>query len=64
MVDPYIEQMLNIVRNDLVGCTITAAVVGEDGEHFGFEVMESGRKRTVFVLMDPEGNGPGFLDVN
>jgi len=62
--DPYIKRMLEVVRDELVGCAITAAVIDEDGENFGFEVMESGRKRTVFVMTDPEGNGPGFLDVN
>ena len=64
MSNPYIKRMLEVVRDELVGCTITAAVADEDGENFGFEVMESGRTRTVFVMMDPEGNGPGFLEVN
>ncbi|HGX93528.1 MAG TPA: hypothetical protein ENK35_09465 [Candidatus Tenderia sp.] len=62
--DVFIESMLQVVREDLVGCTITAAVLDEDGENYGFEVMNSGRKRVVFVTMDPEGNGPGFLDIN
>lgn len=62
--DVFIESMMQIVREDLVGCTITAAVLDEDGENYGFEVMDCGRKRTVFVMMDPEGNGPGFLDIN
>lgn len=53
--------------NPLVGGAIERAVTGEgwDGQPgFGFDVrMPSGKLITVWVLSDPEGNGPGFLDI-
>ena len=52
----------------LVGLTITGAAVDETGEFWGFtaERQKDGAtvKKVVFVLCDPEGNGPGFLDIN
>lgn len=60
----FIERMLQVINDDLVGGTITAAVTDEDGECYGFEVTDCGRKTTVFVMMDSEGNAPGFLDIN
>jgi len=51
----------------LVGLTITGAAVDDTGEYWGFTVEgQKGRsnvKKVVFVLQDPEGNGPGFLEI-
>lgn len=64
----YVEAQATIIGQQLVGGTITQAVVAADGEfgdaNFGFEVrLPSGVIRTVWVLSDPEGNGAGFLEI-
>lgn len=44
----------------LVGQTITGLAQDKDEPEFvGFET----KTHVVFVLCDPEGNGPGFLDI-
>lgn len=67
MSDAYARRMTTVISQQLVGGTITQAIVSdtEYGEaHFGFEVrLPSGQCKTVWVLCDPEGNGPGFLDI-
>ena len=55
--------------SQLVGYTVTGlAVDNSDEDNFGDPwmglVMENGkRKKIAWVLMDPEGNGAGFLDI-
>jgi hypothetical protein len=51
----------------LTGLTITGGAVDDTGGFWGF--VAEGRKdgaavkKVVFVLQDPEGNGPGFLEI-
>jgi hypothetical protein len=51
----------------LTGLTITGGAVDDTGEYWGFvaEGQKDGAavKKVVFVLCDPEGNGPGFLEI-
>jgi hypothetical protein len=46
---------------------ITGGIVDDSGEYWGFSVkgVLEGKKveKSVFVMSDPEGNGPGFLEV-
>jgi hypothetical protein len=56
--------------SQLVGYTVTGIAVDDsDTDDFGGDpweglVMEDGkRKKIAWVLMDPEGNGAGFLDI-
>jgi len=50
----------------LVGCTITGVVedASEDSSEgfYGFMVKKGKVESVVWVLRDPEGNGPGCLD--
>ena len=63
----FVKACLDRLVPELVGLTITGAAVDETGEYWGF--VASGKKGTksikkvVFVLSDPEGNGPGFLEI-
>ena len=48
----------------LIGKKITGAILDHDGEMWGFRVEnKNGDSLLVWVLCDPEGNGPGFLEV-
>ena len=64
----YVQAQAMTIAQQLVGGTITQAVVAADGEYgdanFGFEVrLPSGETNSVWVLSDPEGNGAGFLEI-
>ena len=57
---PRCDKYLLKHMEQLVGQTITGLIQdGEDPEFVGFET----KTHVVFVLCDPEGNGPGFLDI-
>jgi predicted RNA-binding Zn-ribbon protein involved in translation (DUF1610 family) len=64
----FVQACLKRLVPQLVGMTIKGGAVDPTGEYWGFkaEGMKAGRsvRKTVFVLADPEGNGPGFLEVN
>jgi len=59
----YGKHLADYVAKELVGWRITKAIVATDGEDFGFVVRKGGQSRAVWVMCDPEGNGPGFLDI-
>lgn len=63
----YAKLQAALIHQRLVGGVIEQAVVGEgwDGESaFGFDVrLPSGKLISVWVTSDPEGNGPGFLEI-
>jgi hypothetical protein len=64
----YVKACLDRLIPELVGLTITAGVVDDSGEYWGFTAKgkQNGKtvEMTVFVMADPEGNGPGFLEIN
>ncbi len=47
----------------LVGHTITCILHDSESEAYGFSATKGQSVKQVVVLMDPEGNGPGFLDI-
>jgi len=49
----------------LIGFKITQAVqdADDDSGFFGFKAKKGRKEIIVWVLMDPEGNGAGCLDV-
>lgn len=61
------EFLAEWIKNNLAGTTIRNAVISEDKEDVGFQVVRKVEGRgnyevlTVWVLRDPEGNGPGWL---
>ncbi len=60
--------MANQIFTQLKGFTIGSPIVTPDDEEhermFGFQVTRGdGMVRQVWVLRDPEGNGPGWLDI-
>ena len=63
----FTKACLERVVPELTGLTITGGAVDDSGEFWG--VVVEGRKdkkkirKVVFVLCDPEGNGPGFLEI-
>ena len=63
----YAKACLDRLVPDLVGLTITGGAVDDTGEFWGFvaEGKQGSKtvKKVVFVLCDPEGNGPGWLEV-
>jgi len=66
----YCRTMAESMLSTMVGGTITGIfVTPEDDENFlpegyGFTVKSTDCiTREVYVLMDPEGNGPGHLEI-
>ena len=63
----YAQACLDRLVPELVGLTITGGAVDDTGCFWGFtaEGVKEGKtfKKVVFVLCDPEGNGPGFLEI-
>jgi hypothetical protein len=53
--------------SQLIGWTVKGLAVDNndpDEQEFMGLIMERGPKQKIaWVLMDPEGNGPGFLDI-
>ena len=63
----FVQACLDRLIPELVGMTVTGGAVDDTGEFWGF-VAEGKRdnktvKKVVFVNCDPEGNGPGFLEI-
>lgn len=65
----YVDYQLQQLR-PLVGATITALArtapdEGEfEPEFFGFVLaLPDGQQRTLLILSDPEGNGPGAIEI-
>lgn len=63
----FAQACLDRLLPQLVGLTITGGAVDDTGEFWGFTVegKQGGKtvKKVVFVLCDPEGNGPGWLEI-
>jgi hypothetical protein len=51
------------IANNLVGFTITEALLSPDAESFGFRCVRGKQTKEVWVDQDPEGNGPGHLSI-
>lgn len=47
----------------LIGATIVGAAQDDENEAFGLILKKGGKQVVAWVLMDPEGNGPGTLDI-
>lgn len=64
----YVKACLERLIPELAGLTITGGAADDTGEFWGFtaEGEKDGKtvKKVVFVLADPEGNGPGFLEIS
>jgi hypothetical protein len=64
---PHVKACLERLVPELVGLTITGGAVDSSGEYWGFTAeRKRGRqteKKVIFVNCDPEGNGPGFLEI-
>lgn len=64
----HVKACLDRLIPQLVGLTITGGVVDDSGEFWGFTARgkQNGRavEKRVFVMADPESNGPGFLEIN
>lgn len=64
----YVTACLDRLIPELVGLTITGGAVNETGQYWGFTAAgkQDGKavEKTVFVLADAEGNGPGFLEIS
>ena len=63
----FVEACQEEFMPQLMGLTITGGVVDGSGEYWAFsaEGKQNGKpvKKLVFVLADPEGNGPGWLSI-
>lgn len=63
----FVKACLDRLVPELVGLTITGGVKDATGEFWGFTAKgrKAGKmvKKVVFVLADPEGNGPGWLEI-
>jgi len=63
------EYMAAMIADKLVGGQIRGAIIDEDHESFGFDVVLKAKGRgnysvhRVWVNCDAEGNGPGWLDI-
>lgn len=47
----------------LIGFTITSPMEDPDQEYFGFQCKKGKTVKNVWVNCDPEGNGPGHLNI-
>jgi hypothetical protein len=51
----------------LIGFTVTRIVKAEDDEYtegsYGLVLEKDGKKKQAWIDQDPEGNGPGHLDI-
>ena len=63
----YAQACLDRLIPPLMGLAITGGAVDDTGDFWGFTVegKQQGKtvKKVVFALCDPEGNGPGFLEI-
>lgn len=63
----HVKACLKRLVPQLVGLTITGGAVDDTGEYWGFvcKGKQQGKtiEKVVFVNCDPEGNGPGFLEI-
>ena len=63
----FVKACMKHLLPELTGLTIQGGLVDDTGEFWGFiaKGRQAGKriKKTVFVLADPEGNGPGFLEI-
>ncbi len=63
----FVDACLDRLVPELVGLKITGGAIDDSGEFWGLvlEGKVGGKKvkKVVFVLADPEGNGPGFLEI-
>lgn len=63
----FVKACLDRLIPELRGLTITGGLVDGSGEYWGFTAAGNldGKlvKKDVFVLCDPEGNGPGWLEI-
>lgn len=50
-------------RRLLVGCSIEVVLASPDNRRFGLHVRKYGQHYDVWVDRDPEGNGPGHLNI-
>jgi len=64
------EYMADFINKNLAGTTIRKAIITEDKESFGFEVVKKAKGRgnytthVIWVDCDAEGNGPGWLSTD
>jgi hypothetical protein len=63
--NPVQEQVQAEVRQaqQLVGCTVEAICHTEDFGSFGLTLRRGRKTLNVWVDCDPEGNGPGHLNI-
>ena len=47
----------------LVGWQIVATTITPDNESYGFVVQKGKSRKVCWVDCDPEGNGPGWLQI-
>lgn len=60
------QHMIEEINKHLVGAMILGAIESEGDDYFndfGFMISKGGKKMTVWVQQDPEGNGPGWLAI-
>ena len=58
------EYSADAVAKQITGYRITNTLVSDDKESWGFRIVSPrGKVKVVWVDRDPEGNGPGHLDV-
>ena len=63
------KYLAELINTKLARTTIRSAILSEDGESVGFQVVRKAAGRgnydviNVWVDADPEGNGPGFLQI-
>lgn len=64
----FTDRMCEKIKDKLSGSAIRNPIT--DGEYFGFEIVRKAKGRgnydvvQVWVDCDPEGNGPGFLNIS
>lgn len=63
MGNTHTEYEAEQIKKTILGGFIDQVVVSKDKESFGFMVSKGNERFTVWVDQDPEGNGPGHLNI-
>ncbi len=59
----HLSQLIGLSVADVVLMAGSEAEFGEKAYGLRFEPNDAGVNYIVWILRDPEGNGPGFLDI-
>lgn len=61
--DHLVEHLMSLQGGTILGVAVTTDDVGAHDRIAALIVEKDGKKMNCWILRDPEGNGPGWLDI-